>query len=166
MDRTVARLHREFKRLGELGRTVFIFHTDNGQFFGEHGVAGGKLYPYEEANRIPLLIRLPPRYRNGHRRVANVSEPVANIDLAPTILRLDTRAPVRETVAAGSWTGDHCSRCCAGNTRWASDRPLGVEVQLQQANTAPAVCEYTGARLPGVIFVRHTRVADPAGPAA
>ena len=165
VDRTVARLHREFKRLGELGRTVFIFYTDNGLLYGEHRVAGGKIYPYEEADRTPLLIRLPPRYRNGRRRVANVSEPVANIDLAPTILRLAHARPCPRTGRCRVMDGRSLLSLLRGNSpRWASDRPLGVEVKLRQANTSPAVCEYAGVRLPGVIFVRHTRVADPAGP--
>ena len=93
LDRTVGRLYREVKRLGELGKTVFIFYTDNGLHFGEHRIAGGKLYPYEESDRTPLFIRLPARYRKGHPRVAKVSEPVANIDFAPTILRLADARP-------------------------------------------------------------------------
>ena len=59
VDRTVGRLYGEFRDLGELSRTVFIFYTDNGVFFGEHRIGGGKLYPYEEADRTPLYIRLP-----------------------------------------------------------------------------------------------------------
>jgi hypothetical protein len=165
VDRTVAHLHREFKRLGELGRTVFIFYTDNGLFYGEHRVAGGKLYPYEEADRTPLLIRLPSRYRNGHRRVAKVSEPVANIDLAPTILRLAHARPCPQNGRCRVMDGRSLLSLLRGNRpRWASHRPLGVEVRLREANTSPAVCEYAGVRLPRVIFVRHTRVADPAGP--
>ena len=86
VDRTVGRLYGELRDLGELSRTVFIFYTDNGVFFGEHRIGGGKLYPYEEADRTPLYIRLPPRYRGP--RVTQVSQPVANIDLAPTMLAL------------------------------------------------------------------------------
>ena len=65
VDRTVGHLARVLKRLGELGKTVFIFYTDNGVFFGEHRVGGGKLYPYEEADRTPLFIRLPARLPEG-----------------------------------------------------------------------------------------------------
>ena len=43
---------------------MFIFYTDNGVFFGEHRVGGGKLYPYEEAPD-PLFIRLPPATGTG-----------------------------------------------------------------------------------------------------
>ena len=77
-----------------------------------------------------------------------------------------TPAPVGERVAAGSWTGDHCLPLLRGRSpRWAADRPLGVELQLQNANSKHAVCKYAGVRLPGAIFVRHTRVARPGQPA-
>jgi arylsulfatase A-like enzyme len=164
VDRTVAHLHKAFKRLGELGRTVFIFYTDNGLFFGEHRVAGGKLYPYEEADRTPLFIRLPARYRKGHSRVAEVSEPVANIDLAPTILRLAHARPCRGNGHCRVMDGRSLLSLLRGKSPgWAADRPLGVEVRLRNANAKHAVCQYAGVRLPGVIFVRHTRVADPEG---
>ena len=136
-------LFRVLKRLGELGKTVFIFYTDNGVFFGEHRVGGGKLYPYEEADRTPLFIRLPARYRKG----------TGGCQRSPSRWRTSTsrrrssawRTPahVHERVAAGSWTGDHCLRCCAeGAPEWAADRPLGVELQLQNANSKHAVCKY------------------------
>jgi N-acetylglucosamine-6-sulfatase len=162
VDRTLARLYRQIKDLGELQRTVFIFYTDNGIFFGEHRVAGGKIYPYEEADRTPLLIRLPARYRNGAPRVDRVTAPVANIDLAPTILKLARARPC----------GTRCrvmdGRPLLGLLRgrsppWASDRPLGVELRLLRVNARHAVCQYAGVRVPGAIFVRHTRIADPSG---
>jgi N-acetylglucosamine-6-sulfatase len=161
VDRTVGHLHRELKRLGELGRTVFIFYTDNGQFFGEHRVGGGKLYPYEEADRTPLFIRLPARYRKGNKRVAEVSEPVANIDFAPTILRLAHARPCPSNGHCRVMDGRSLLPLLRGKSpRWAADRPLGVELQLQNANPKHAVCKYAGVRLPGVIFVRHIKVAD------
>jgi N-acetylglucosamine-6-sulfatase len=164
VDRTVGHLYRELKRLGELGKTVFIFYTDNGVFFGEHRVYGGKLYPYEEADRTPLFIRLPARYRKGHNRVAEVPEPVANIDLAPTILRLARARPCRRNGHCRVIDGRSLLSLLRGKSPgWAADRPLGVEVQLRNANDRHAVCEYAGVRLPGVIFVKHTRVADPEG---
>jgi hypothetical protein len=160
----VKRLHREFKRLGELDRTVFIFLTDNGQFYGEHRVPVGKLYPYEEADRTPLFVRLPPRYRNGHRRVRRVSEPVANIDLAPTIVRLARARPCPRRGRCRVMDGRSLLSLLRGQSpRWARDRPLGVEVRLRDANDQQAVCEYAGVRLPGAIFVRHTRIADQDG---
>jgi len=161
VDRTVGHLYRELKRLEELDRTVFVFYTDNGLFYGEHRIAGGKLYPYEEADRTPLFIRLPARYRKGHKRVAEVSEPVANIDFAPTILRLAHARPCRRNGRCRAMDGRSLLPLLRGKSpKWAADRPLGVELQLPNANPQrPAVCKYAGVRLPRVVFVRHFKVA-------
>ena len=164
VDRTVGRLYQEFKNLGELGNTVFIFYTDNGNFFGEHRVGGGKLYPYEEADRTPLYMRLPAGYRNGSQRVAQVSQPVANIDFAPTLLQLAHARPCGRSGRCRVMDGRSLLGLLRGqNPAWASDRLLGIELNLDRANEKHAVCEYAGVRPPGVVFVKHTRIADPSG---
>ena len=80
IDRLVGRLVRRLRLEGELERTVFMFTSDNGYLRGQHRLAG-KSRPYEEAIRVPLLIR-GPGYGAGERD----RRLVANIDLAPTIL--------------------------------------------------------------------------------
>jgi arylsulfatase A-like enzyme len=35
------------KQAGELDKTVFIFISDNGLFYGEHRIASGKVLPEE-----------------------------------------------------------------------------------------------------------------------
>jgi N-acetylglucosamine-6-sulfatase len=162
VDRTVGHLYRQLQTLGELGRTVFIFYTDNGVFFGEHRIRGGKLYPYEEADRTPLYIRLPSRY--GGRRGARVTQPVANIDLAPTILGLADARPCRAPGHCRVMDGRSLLPLLRGKSPgWAADRPLGVELHLAYANRRHAVCTYAGVRVPGAVFIRHTRVANPRG---
>jgi arylsulfatase A-like enzyme len=161
VDRTVARLYNQVKRMGELGRTVFIFYTDQGIFFGEHRVGGGKLYPYEEADKTPLYVRLPARYRNGNPRVAQVSDPVANIDFAPTMLRLAKGVPCPRTGRCRVMDGRSLLPLLRGKSpAWAPDRPLGVELHLKRANGRHAACVYSGVRVPGEIFVRHTMIGD------
>jgi N-acetylglucosamine-6-sulfatase len=160
VDRTVGHLYREVRRLGELGRTVFIFYTDNGVFFGEHRIGGGKLYPYEEADRTPLYVRLPARYRN--RALARVTAPVANIDLAPTILALAHARPCRSATRCRVMDGRSLLPLLrAKHPRWAPERPLGVELHVAYANQRHAVCTYSGVRVPGAVFVRHASVVDP-----
>jgi len=68
---------------------VIIFTADNGFFTGEHRIPGGKIHHYEEASRVPLLMRGPgvPRRR--------VFEQVANVDLASTILDAGNARPTR-----------------------------------------------------------------------
>jgi N-acetylglucosamine-6-sulfatase len=81
VDRSVADLVATLRRTGELDRTLIIFTSDNGFLLGQHREAEGKNLPYEEAIRVPLLIRGP-----GIPAGRSISSPVVNVDLAPTIL--------------------------------------------------------------------------------
>jgi N-acetylglucosamine-6-sulfatase len=73
---TLGSLHR-------LRNTYVIFTSDNGFFFGEHRLIGGKFLAYEPATHLPFLIRGP------HIRAGTESgELVGNIDVAPTVLEL------------------------------------------------------------------------------
>ncbi|MGH9151536.1 MAG: sulfatase family protein [Acidimicrobiales bacterium] len=72
-----------------LDTTVVMFLSDNGYSFGEHRHVG-KICPYEECLRIPLLVRYPGR--DGTR----ISDLVQNVDVAATIAEL---AGVRPTIA-------------------------------------------------------------------
>jgi arylsulfatase A-like enzyme len=81
VDELVARLVEALADTGELERTLFVFTSDNGFFHGEHRIRDGKFLPYEEAIRVPLLIRGP-----GFSAGAVADQLVANVDLAPTLL--------------------------------------------------------------------------------
>lgn len=59
--------------------TIIIFSSDNGHINGEQRLSN-KLTPQDESIRVPLYIKVP----GGQRR--QVSQLVANIDLAATIL--------------------------------------------------------------------------------
>ncbi|HWN44007.1 MAG TPA: sulfatase/phosphatase domain-containing protein, partial [Thermoanaerobaculia bacterium] len=64
-------------------RTVIVFTSDNGYFLGEHRVPDGKLLPYEESIRVPLIVR-----GGGFPRGSTALQPAANVDLAPTVVAL------------------------------------------------------------------------------
>jgi N-acetylglucosamine-6-sulfatase len=82
VDRGVAAIVDELRRRGMLDDTVIAFVSDNGMLLGEHRIAG-KLWPYEESIRVPLVIRSPWIGR------AVVDDRLAlNIDLAPTFAAL------------------------------------------------------------------------------
>jgi N-acetylglucosamine-6-sulfatase len=97
VDRGVGEIVKQLERQGELDDTAIFFTSDNGYFFGEHRIFLNKVYPYEEALRVPLLARLPtdllgPRTeRDG--QPPEVSAPVNNVDLTATILDLAGAAP-------------------------------------------------------------------------
>ncbi|MGH3372047.1 MAG: sulfatase-like hydrolase/transferase [Nocardioidaceae bacterium] len=63
----------------ELDHTLIIFTSDNGFLLGHHRTVG-KVLPYEESLRVPLLMRGP-----GVPVDEQVSETATLVDLAPTI---------------------------------------------------------------------------------
>lgn len=83
VDEAVDAIVRELSALGVLANTYLLFTSDNGYLQGEHAVPSGKMLPYDPSTRVPLLIRGPGI---PGRRVSR--EPVSNIDLAPTLLRI------------------------------------------------------------------------------
>ena len=83
VDESVGKLIRGLKRSGRLRNTYIFFVSDNGFFNGEHRIGKSKFLAYEEATSVPLLVRGP-----GVRKGIRIGEPAANIDLAPTILKL------------------------------------------------------------------------------
>ena len=78
-DEAVARNLRALRRTGELADTVVIFMSDNGYLLGEHRKAG-KIVPYEESIRVPLLIRGPGFAAGNSNRSL-----VGAVDVAATI---------------------------------------------------------------------------------
>jgi arylsulfatase A-like enzyme len=83
VDDCIGRVLDALDELKLANDTVVVFASDNGYFFGEHGL-GDKRAAYEESIRIPLLVRYP-----GHIKPGSVSDAmVLNIDYAPTILDL------------------------------------------------------------------------------
>lgn len=83
LDDSVGAILDDLRATGQLERTVLVFTADQGVFAGQHRIARGKNRPYEEALDVPLLIRGP-----GVVPGRVVSAPVANVDLAPTLLAL------------------------------------------------------------------------------
>jgi arylsulfatase A-like enzyme len=69
--------------MGRLRNTYIIFTSDNGFFFGEHRLTGGKFIAYEPATHMPFLMRGP-----GIKQGSTTGELAMNVDIAPTILEL------------------------------------------------------------------------------
>ena len=59
VDEGVKEILDELGGLGRLRNTYVIFTSDNGFFFGEHRLLGGKFLAYEPATHLPFLIRGP-----------------------------------------------------------------------------------------------------------
>jgi N-acetylglucosamine-6-sulfatase len=81
VDEAVAQIVSALRANGELANTVIVFTSDNGWMQGEHRIVSGKIVPYEESIRVPLIMRGP-----GLPAGTRVTTIAANVDLAPTIL--------------------------------------------------------------------------------
>ncbi|MGH2684414.1 MAG: sulfatase family protein, partial [Actinomycetota bacterium] len=82
VDDLVDRLMHRLAALRERQRTMVVFTSDNGYYWGEHGLDDKRL-PYLEGPQVPLLIRWPGRVPAG----ATDRRLVANVDIVPTILQ-------------------------------------------------------------------------------
>jgi N-acetylglucosamine-6-sulfatase len=158
VDRGIAKVHAALRRSGELDNTVIIFTSDNGYLYGEHRLRY-KVTPYEEALRVPLAIALPRRLQSGGQRVAQVAAPVANIDLAPTILQLTGATPCRRNGACRVMDGRSLVPLLRGDSsNWPQDRALAVEYTgIHHGFTS---CSYRGVRTPGHFYVEHTLIPN------
>ena len=84
LDKQIGRILAELDRLGIADQTMIVYAGDNGMFWGEKQLID-KRWPYEEATRIPFIVKVPGGLKNPGRTSA---EMVLNVDLAPTILEL------------------------------------------------------------------------------
>jgi N-acetylglucosamine-6-sulfatase len=165
VDRGVGQLVRAFKRQEELGRTVFVFTGDNGYFLGEHRLRRGKGLPYEEGILQPLAIRVPSAYRDRAPLVPLVSEPTANIDLAPTLLELAGAEPCRPDGTCRTLDGRSLMPLITGRGGWPSDRGILLEYESPVRGSGrkgeAGSCRYAAVRLADEIFAEHTEVFEP-----
>jgi arylsulfatase A-like enzyme len=159
LDRSVESVFDAVKRAGEIRHTVFIYISDNGQFYGEHRLQVGKVFPYEEALDEPLVIRLPPRYRDGLPRVAVSRKAVANIDLAPTILDLAGGRPCPPAGGCRTMDGRSLMPLLTGTGHWPDQRALLTEFR-DPTPGLHSTCDFAGVRTTRQIYVEHYSVMN------
>ncbi len=78
-----------------LHNTIFLFMSDNGHLTGAHGRLG-KGVPYEEAIRVPLMVR------SDGIGPGTVHDIVMNVDVAPTIVEAAGITSVPWSIEGGS----------------------------------------------------------------
>src|SRR5438445_3467171 len=82
VDQSIGAILAGLERVGLADNTIIVHTSDHGDSLGAHHLFG-KETMFEEATRVPLLVRLP-----GQRRGKIVSQPVSHIDFVPTLLDL------------------------------------------------------------------------------
>ena len=84
VDESLGRILKQLEKQGILEQTVILFTSDNGYFYGEHGLSIERRMPYEEGVRIPMLVRYPAKIPAG----VKIDDFALSIDIAPTVLTL------------------------------------------------------------------------------
>jgi N-acetylglucosamine-6-sulfatase len=98
MDKQIGRILAELDKLGIADHTLIVYAGDNGIFWGEKQLID-KRWPYEEATRIPFIVR----YAAGTKAAGRKSDAmVLNVDLAPTLLDV-AGLPVPESMQGKSF---------------------------------------------------------------
>lgn len=98
VDESLGSIFAELEESGRLDTTAIVLTSDNGFFFGEHGLSVERRLPYEESIRNPLLVRYPKVIGAGIR----VDDLVSSIDIAPSVLEL-ARANIGEQIQGKSF---------------------------------------------------------------
>ncbi|MFO0980408.1 MAG: sulfatase [Planctomycetota bacterium] len=91
-DDQLARVLETLESEGDLEHTLIVITADHGEEFFDHDGTSHGFSLYNELLNVPLIFSLPDRIREGE----TVTEPVASIDIAPTILALVGAAPLPE----------------------------------------------------------------------
>ena len=140
VDDAVAQVMGALRQSGELANTLVIFTSDNGFMHGEHRIRAAKVFPYEPSIKVPLIMRGP-----GVPAGLRTAAPVANIDLAPTIL-----------AAAGARAG----RLQDGSSLFG---PManpggreGRELLLEDGRGLRTVARYRGVRNDRYVYIRYS----------
>jgi arylsulfatase A-like enzyme len=82
VDQSIGAILGCLERCGIKENTIVVHTSDHGDSLGAHHLFG-KETMFEEATRVPWLIRLP-----GQTREKMISNPVSHIDFVPTLLDL------------------------------------------------------------------------------
>jgi N-acetylglucosamine-6-sulfatase len=144
VDDAVKRIVSALDEEGELGNTYLFFTSDNGFFNGEHRIKRGKELPYEPSIRVPLLLRGP-----GIAAGSVSHQPVANVDLAPTIEQVTGARPSvpQDGESLLPFAEDPGRR---------TDRAILLEVLAGVPAHGNIVAEYSAVRTRRYLYVEYT----------
>lgn len=98
VDDSVGRIMDYLKAEGLLESTLVVYMGDNGFHFGEHGLID-KRTAYEDSIKVPLIFHCPDLFPQG----STVSEIVANIDIAATLIEIAGLTPPLEKMDGRSF---------------------------------------------------------------
>jgi arylsulfatase A-like enzyme len=163
VDRGVGAIVDELRATGELRDTAIVFISDNGFSFGEHRIPLAKGEAYEEHLRVPLMFRAPRAWMPRSLRGDSSPAPVANVDLAPTILGLAGAEPCARPGACRTMDGRSLLPLLAGrDPAWTRDRAIRTSFG-EGADSYPLSCQFVGAHTNRASIVENLMVPDADG---
>jgi len=89
VDEGLGDIFKNLEAQKQLDNTLIVFTSDEGYFYGEHGLSVERRLAYEESARIPMFMRYPPLIQAGRL----VDGFALNIDIAPTLLEIAGAPP-------------------------------------------------------------------------
>jgi arylsulfatase A-like enzyme/Flp pilus assembly protein TadD len=136
-DAMIGRGLDELRAARQLDRTIVVAVADHGEALGEHGEASHGLFAYESTLRVPMIVTAPGV------RGRPVREPVAVVDLVPTVLDL-LGAPIPSGLDGRSLLG-------AGDR--GTREPRALYLEALDANLTRGWAPLTGVILDGWKFI-------------
>ncbi|MEA2284925.1 MAG: choline-sulfatase [Solirubrobacteraceae bacterium] len=131
VDERIGDVLGALREAGHEDDTIVVFTADHGEMLGERGL-WYKMAFFEEAARVPLIVRAPGRLAAGRR----IASPVSQLDLAPTLVELCAGAAVDVDATCAGMDGTSL----APLLREDGERPGDVVAEyLAEGVTAPAV---------------------------
>lgn len=98
VDEGLGSILKSLEEIGQLDNTIVVFTSDHGYWYGEHCLDLERRLAYEEAIRIPMLVRYPPAIKAGMKP----EQMVLCIDLASTLLDMAGVTPENQ-LQGKSW---------------------------------------------------------------
>ena len=90
IDQAIGSILDCVERAGLIDDTIIVHTSDHGDMLGTHHLFGKEVM-FEEAVRVPYLIRLP-----NERKCRIIEQAVSHIDFMPTLIDLLGQAPARQ----------------------------------------------------------------------
>ncbi len=120
-DQFIAALDGEIEDANLAEDTIFCVIGDHGEAFGEHALLGHERIAFDEALKIPLVIRAPSLLQPQTK----ITQPTASVDFTPTLLAL-----LGFNIESGKFDGCNALKPAAADRRlyfagWLDESPAG-----------------------------------------
>lgn len=150
MDHEIGRFLESLDALAGAKNTIVVVAGDHGEGLGQHGHLEHGVNIYEEAVRVPLLIRWPGHVVSG----IVFQEPVEMVDLVPTLLELAGIEPKDER-----FQGKSLAEALQGKSFLDAERPVFLHRRHYDHNPGhPALGDVRGEKFG--IRVRHWKYIE------